>query len=86
VSRKVCFRITSPSSTAKMAPVGIRKAAAMSPHFPCRPPSTDESMWLPSALLVKIRSYLAHTFASVRGTRTLDTRRLDSGSVAAATR
>jgi hypothetical protein len=69
-----------------MIPAGIRKAAAMSPHFPWRPPRTDESMWLPSALLVNTRSYLAHAFASVRGTRTFETRRLDSGSTAAATR
>jgi len=39
-----------------------------------------------SALFVKIGSYLAHAFASVRGTRTFDTSRLDSGSTAAATR
>jgi len=52
VSRKVCFRITSPNSTANTAPVGIRNATAMSPHLPFRPESTDESMWLPSALFV----------------------------------
>ena len=69
-----------------MIPAGIRKAAAMSPHFPCRPPSTDESMWLPLALLVKTSSYLAHALASVRGTRTLDTSRPDSGFTAAVTR
>ena len=68
-----------------MIPAGIKNAAAMSPHLPWRPPSTDESMWLPSALLVKIRSYLAHAFASVRGTRTLEISRLDSGLTAAAT-
>ena len=82
----MCFTITSPSSTAKMIPAGIKKAAAMSPHLPWMPPRTDESMWLPSALLVNTWSYLAHALASVRGTRTLDTSRLDSGSTAAATR
>jgi len=86
VSRKVCFTITRPSNTAKITPVGMRKAAAMSPHLPPRPASTEESMWLPSALLVKMASYLAHASASVRGMRTFDTRRLDSGFTAAATR
>ena len=52
MSRKVCFKITKPSSTANTAPVGIRNAIAMSPHFPSSPESTDESMWLPLALLV----------------------------------
>ena len=86
MSRKVCFTITRPSSTPKIMPAGMRKAAAMSPHLPWRPASTDESMWLPSALLVKIWSYLAQALASVRGMRTFETNRLDSGSTAAATR
>ena len=86
MSRKVCFTMTRPSSTAKMMPAGMRNAAAMSPHLPCRPASTDESMWLPSALLVKTWSYWAHALASLRGMRTFDSSRLDSGSRAAATR
>ena len=48
----MCFTITSPSSTAKMHNVGSRKAQAMSHDLPWMPPSTDESMWLPSALFV----------------------------------
>ena len=50
------------------------------PTCPAGRPSTDESMWLPSALLVKIGSYWAHALASLRGMRTFDTSRLDSGS------